>query len=252
MKILKRIYNDYLMPNRYKEYEKLLKKFKDNNYEFICVKDYKKLENDNRKYIIIRHDIDSDVKIAKKMFEIEQKLNIKSTYYFRLCTLDKEFIKEITKYGSEVGYHYEEISQFCKDNNTISKQYVENNIEPIKEKMIKNIKQFEEENKIKLYSIVSHGDWVNRKINITNKYIYDAMSEKLDLIEAYNIEYLLDFRTADNMYPIFWKDNPEKAINENKRRVLILVHPRWWNKAPIERLKLDMERIFDSIKYINK
>ena len=69
--MLSRLYNDYIMPNRYKEYEELLNLFKSSGYEFICVKDYKKLENDKGKYIIIRHDIDSDIKIARKMFEIE-------------------------------------------------------------------------------------------------------------------------------------------------------------------------------------
>lgn len=250
MKILESIYNDYLMPNRYKEYEDFLKSFLNNNYEFICVKDYKKLENNSKKYIIIRHDIDSDIKIAKRMFEIEKNLNIKSTYYFRLCTVDKKFITEIVEYGSEVGYHYEEIAQFCKDNRMISKEFVEKNLEKIKEKMISNIKLFEENNNIKLYSIASHGDFVNRKINVTNKFIYESdLQEKLKLIEAYDIENLLDFRTADTMHPKFWKKNPKNAINENRKKVLILVHTRWWNKAPIERFKLDIKRISEHIKY---
>ena len=60
-----RIYNDYFLPDRMDDYEKLLKSYLDNNYNFICIKDYKKMKDDKR-YIFIRHDIDSDVKIAKK------------------------------------------------------------------------------------------------------------------------------------------------------------------------------------------
>ena len=137
-----RLYNDYIMPNRYKEYEELIKKFQVNNYEFICVKDYKKLEeNVTKKYIIIRHDIDSDISIARKMFEIEKRLGVKSTYYFRLCTIDKKLIKDIDSYGSEVGYHYEELAQFCKENKRISKQFAEEHLAEIQERMINNIQK---------------------------------------------------------------------------------------------------------------
>lgn len=51
------------------------------------------------------------------------------------------------------------------------------------------------------------------------------------------------------MYPKFWKKDPKRAIKENKQRVLVLVHTKWWNKAPLERLKLDLLRILEKIKY---
>lgn len=248
--ILNRLYNDYIMPNRYKEYEELLNEFKDNGYKFICVKDYKELKNETQKYIIIRHDIDSDVKIARKMFEIEKKLGVKTTYYFRLKTANNQLIQDINQYGGEVGYHYEEIAQFCKDNKTVSKQFVIDNLNKIKEKFYQNVQLFEKENNIKLCSIASHGDFINRRIEIANKFIYEKdIQEKLGLIEAYDIEDLLDFRTADAMYPHFWKIDPKDAIKENKKRILILVHTRWWNKAPLERLKQDFERTIDKIRY---
>lgn len=245
-----RIYANYLMKNRYKEYEEFLKAFLNVGYEFICVRDFEKLKKHDKRYIIVRHDIDSDIKIAKKMFEIEKKLNVKSTYYFRLCTMDVKFIKEINKYGSEAGYHYEEIAQYCKDRKQMTKEFVENNIDEIKYIMINNIRNFEKNTGIKISSIASHGDFINRKINVRNEYLYDEdMKKKLKLIEAYSIENLLDFRTADAMYPKFWKEDYKKAIELNSKNVLVLVHPRWWDKAPISRTKLELERIVELIKY---
>lgn len=35
--------------------------------------------------------------------------------------------------------------------------------------------------------------------------------------KVYNIEYKLDFRTVDGMYPRFWKEDPERALEENKK-----------------------------------
>lgn len=248
--MLKRIYGDYFMPNRYKEYENFLKTFIDNNFNFIRVRDYELLKNKDEKYFVLRHDIDSDVKIAKKMFEIEKKLGIYSTYYFRLCTQDKEFMQELIEYGSEVGYHYEEIAQYCKDNNNISPEFVNKNINEIKDIMIKNIKRFEDVNQLKISSIASHGDFINRRIDIINKYIYqEDMKIKLGLIEAYDIEKFIEFRTADAAYPIYWKKDPQKAIEEGKKKVLVLVHPRQWNSAPINRLKLDIQRLIEGIRY---
>ena len=96
--ILYRIYNDYFMKNRYGVYDDLINKLLENGYQFIRISEYKKLY-DSGKHVIIRHDIDSDVKIARKMFEIEKKYNVKSTFYFREKTLDDNLIKDIIDYS---------------------------------------------------------------------------------------------------------------------------------------------------------
>lgn len=248
--IFNRIYNDYFMKSRLDEYEQLLKKFLNNNYQFIMIKDYDKM-NKNGKYIIIRHDIDSDLKIAKKMFEIEKKLNIKSTFYFRLSTFDNKLIEDINKYGSEVGYHFEEIANFCKENKNISSSFVFDNLDEIKKTFINNVKKFENETNSKLYSVAAHGDFVNRKINVYNSILMDEKVRK-DInvdIEAYDIEKHLDFRTCDCMYPKFWLTDPNTAIKEDKKKVLLLVHTRWWDKSPLIRFKNDFIRLVESVRY---
>lgn len=244
-----RIYNDYFLPDRMNDYEKLLKCYLDKNYEFICVKDYKIMQDD-KKYIFIRHDIDSDVKIARKMFEVEKKLNIKSTYYFRLSTFDKRLVQDILKYGSEVGYHYEEVATYCKEKKKYTKNFVDENIIEIQKLFISNVEYIKNEYNIKLLSIASHGDFINRKIGITNKYLYtNKLKKNMKLIEAYDIEDNIDFRTSDCMYPKFFKTDPLKGIKENNKKVLLLIHTRYWGKNPLERFKLDFKRIIDAIIY---
>ena len=168
-----------------------------------------------------------------------------------MSTFDKKLIKKINEYGSEVGYHFEEIANFCKENKNISSSFVFDNLAKIKQIFINNVKKFEKETNSKLYSVAAHGDFINRKINVYNSILMDEQVRK-DIkvnIEAYDIEKKLDFRTCDCMYPKFWVDNPINAIKEDKKKVLLLVHTRWWDKSPLIRFKNDFIRLVESVRY---
>jgi hypothetical protein len=68
--------------------------------------------NRHSSFAIIRHDVDRFPKNAKKMAELEYKLDVSSSYYFRYpFTFDKELISAIRDLGHEIGYHYEVLSQ---------------------------------------------------------------------------------------------------------------------------------------------
>lgn len=250
-KIINRIYNDYFMKNRFKEYEKLITDLIDSKYKFMRICDCNLLNNN--KSVFLRHDIDSDVKIAKRMFEIEKKYNIKATYYFRKTTFDLNFINEIVNYGSEVGYHYEELATYCKKNRINDSKMVFKHISEIKSDLINNLKNFEVETNIKLRSIAAHGDFINRKIGLGNTILFDEeLRNKFpNIIEAYDdeVEAKLDARISDCCYSQFWKPiSPDIAIKEGKKNILILVHTRWWSRNPLERFKNDINRIIESIK----
>lgn len=252
-KILHRVYNDFLMPNRYYEYEAIIKNYQEIGYQFITISEYKKL-TEKGKYLIIRHDIDSDVQIAKRMFEIEKRYNVKATYYFRKSTLDTAFMKKINEYGSEVGYHYEEIATYVKKNKIKTKKEILKHIKKIQELFKQNIISFEKDTEIKLCSIAAHGDYINVKYKITNNILFDKEMQKCfpQIIEAYDtkIEGYLDARISDCEYPILWKPITPKQILENDNaKVLMLIHTRWWSRAPIERLKLIINRVVEEIKY---
>ena len=238
------------MPSRIAVYEKLLTTFQNNKYKFLMIKDYKKEIDNNKKCIFIRHDIDTDVNIAREMFLIEKKLNIKATYYFRLETFHADLVKEILDYGSEVGYHYEELATFVKQNKIFTEEDIKKNISNIQSLFINNIQGLEKIYNFKIYSIASHGDFINRKLGITNKIIYDEkLRKKLNLIEAYDVDDYVDFRTSDTMYPKFFKEDPYLAISKKAKKVLLLIHTRYYKRNPKERFKLDIKRLIDGIKY---
>ena len=61
-------------------------------------------------------DIDSDVDCVKLIVDIEKRLKISSSFYFRLKTINLEMMEIVKSAGSEVGYHYEEIATLAKAN----------------------------------------------------------------------------------------------------------------------------------------
>lgn len=63
--------------------------------------------------IILRHDVDRKPLNALKMAELEHRLGISSSYYFRYVKgiFDQEIIRKIHGLGHEVGYHYEVLSK---------------------------------------------------------------------------------------------------------------------------------------------
>ena len=108
-----------MLPNRLGEYEKLNRQIQEQGYIFKTTLDFfndaVRLHKTQTKVFIHRHDIDTDAKTARRFFESEQKLGIKTSYYFRLNTIDIGLMKKIAAADHEVGYHYEELAQYCKD-----------------------------------------------------------------------------------------------------------------------------------------
>lgn len=254
MNFRERIYSDYFMKNRYDEYDKLLNELLKQNFKFIKICDFYKFDSNEEKKVFLRHDIDNDVHIAKELFKLEKKHNIHSTYYFRWSTMEYKFIKELENYGNEIGYHYEEISTYAKKNHIKNKKQIYNNIDLLRNILIKNTKKFEKESGVKVQSICSHGDWINRKLNISNIELSNQIVKKsLNIkIEAYDIEKGLDFRISDRQFPDCWYPSTpfEYIRNRNNKIGLILVHPRRWNSSFLSRLREDIFRCIEELRYI--
>ena len=92
-------------------YSILCKNLRQNGYDTITVRDYLESPASGR-FAIMRHDVDRTIKNALKMAELENRLGIRSTYYFRYpYTFEPEIIKKIGGLGHEIGYHYEVLSK---------------------------------------------------------------------------------------------------------------------------------------------
>ena len=96
-------------------YSKLLKALQKQGYFFPSFSQF--LQKTNGKAIILRHDVDKLPGNALRFAQIEHKLGVKGSYYFRAVpeSWDENIIKEIHDLGHEIGYHYENLTT-CNGN----------------------------------------------------------------------------------------------------------------------------------------
>ena len=71
-------------------------------------------------------------------------------------------------------------------------------------------------------------------------------------LEAYDEKLVsrLSFRAADEEYPALWKPSCLlAAIEKELPSILVLLHPRHWQRAPLHRFRLDVARILQGAQY---
>jgi hypothetical protein len=91
-------------------FQLLLSSIKSAGYTFMTVASY--LRDPVTSTVILRHDVDAKPGNALACAELENRLGISGTYYFRAGpgSYDKAMIREISRLGHEIGYHYEDLA----------------------------------------------------------------------------------------------------------------------------------------------
>lgn len=255
MSLFGRFYNDYCMPGRWDHYRAVLTAALAHGYRFGRHQDARALlAAPPPRLFFLRHDIDSDLALTRRMFELEQELGIKSTYYFRRCTLDPALMREIHAFGSEVGYHYEELADFIKARGLRTREQVLPHLGQIRAAFLDHLRAFEEVLGAKVRTVAAHGDFANRYLGMPNQMLLDdALRTAAGLeMEAYDgfLGERLSFRGRDALYPGLWSPSPiVQAIEQELPVILVLAHPRHWQRAPWVRLRLDARRLWDELAY---
>ncbi|OFX26388.1 MAG: hypothetical protein A2041_07355 [Bacteroidetes bacterium GWA2_31_9b] len=92
-----------------KTYKKLLDSLLNQGFSFQTFCEY--IEKPFDKTIVLRHDVDKLPENSLQFAQIQHKLGIKGSYYFRLIpeSFNPEIIEKIARLGHEIGYHYEDI-----------------------------------------------------------------------------------------------------------------------------------------------
>ena len=252
-----RAYQNFLMPSRLPEYERLLGTLVAQGYRFLTVADFARQGVAGclpPRSCIVRTDVDSDVATAREMFRIERALGLRTTYYFRLRTLEPGLMREIADSGSEVGYHYEELATFAKRHGLRNAGDIDAWADAIRAELAGNIERFAASAGRVPLTIASHGDWVNRKLRIFNHSVVDAaLRARFGLLaEAYDdwLNAPVRARFTDAPPPGWWvPGSPAAAIAEGAACIYLLLHPRQWRANRRENLRLDAERAAEGVAY---
>jgi len=255
-----RIYSDFIMRSRLEEYRELLTFAMRCGYEVCSIPAFWYLTDrgkcsSSKKILILRHDIDTDLHTAHSMWQIERSLNIRSSYFFRLSTVDVALMQEIEAFGGSAGYHYEELATVAKREGLTTRQKVVEKLPEIRELFESNLTHLRERSQLPLRFVAAHGDFVNRRLGIPNWVMLQdpELRSRLNIeLEAYDSALMkyIHSRHTDREYPSTWvPESPLKAIEARIESIHVLVHPRQWRVNWRENIIDDIQRMYQGFVY---
>ena len=223
-----------------KKYEKLCEAIIASRYDNITFREYFRQKNINGNFVLIRHDIDENIRFALDLARLEHGHGIKATYYFR--TIKKvyipDIIDQIASYNHEIGYHYETLDKAKGDIELAIKIFLE------------ELSMFRQRYDVK--TVCMHGNPLSKYDNkkIWEKYKlsdFDLLGEPYLSLDYNRFAYFSDSgRTWDsNKNKIKDKINTidsnttqvkstdeliELIRNEDLKNICILTHPERWSK----------------------
>jgi hypothetical protein len=256
--LINRIYSDYLMPSRLGEYESLLMKASESGYRQLSVRSFFQAVQvsggNTGKVLVHRHDIDSDLRTARKMFALELKHGVGASYYFRLSTLDFGFMRDIEAAGGEASYHYEEVATFAKRHRLRSAEKVRQHFPEIREQFVRNFMRINEGLGLRMSTVASHGDFANRRLKVINHELLrdDALRQRCGIeCESYDSELLrhFDLYISDRPYPVYYYPlSPFEALGRHER-ICFLTHPVQWETNWLESTRCNMVRLAEEVAW---
>ena len=256
--MLSRLYCDYLMPSQIEAYRSIIITAVKAGYAQISVRLYYDMMRQQQilpeKLIIHRHDIDTDLRTTRKIFEIEKEHGIKSSFYFRLSTLDIELMQEIEEYGSEASYHYEELATYAKKNKIKDAASVRDCLPAIRKNFIDNFSFIEKRTGRKMRTVAGHGDFANRLLKVNNTEILaDFFLRQHCGIEVETYDRILmdniDIYITDRPPPKFYSPCPPLDAIGRYSRIYLLTHPKQVETNWAENMKDSLFRVYETLTW---
>lgn len=195
--------------------------------------------------LVLRHDVDVPRAGVRAMLEVEKRLGVAATWYFRWDTATDDLVRAVAEAGCEAGLHYESLAMECLKRGVGDKSQVTAEVrEAALERLRSELEQFRQIFDVPCRTIASHGHAHNRRLRVANNEMvtpetYAALG--ID-VEAYDedllqgVTYLTD---ADVTLNRGWSyvRSPAQALADGDERILFLSHPHHWRLTPGRRFK---------------
>lgn len=199
----------------YKSYKCLIETLKRERYFFSDYHNWSKTE----KCVILRHDIDYDIKKAVKFAIFEHEEGVQSTYFVLLTSgfynvFSKEScdcLKRIADAGHEIGLHFDEIRYSDTESN------------------------FEKISELIHYEAEILGRAIGKEIRVVSmhrpsKGLLESNLEIPGLINSYSQTFFKDFKYLSDSRRQ-WREPIEEIIHSGEyNRLHILTHAFWYNE----------------------
>ena len=210
----------------------------------------REIKPDMKKYVVLKHDVETDVARALEMAKIEYKYGHRGSYYVQAYLMSDaknvDMLKEMQKMGHEISYHYDVMDSSKGD---LEKAIAEFDL---------NVKIFEE-NGFELKTLCQHGNPIVERVGYTSnrdffrsekvQCLYPELSDiMVDFKRKYETDYLY-FSDAGRHFQliydplnndviksddknILYKDTDElfKALSSDEGNI-ISTHPHRWTKS---------------------
>lgn len=257
--IRRRLYGDYVQRERLDDLRALLEGALANGYKTMTLSGFadhvrgRTLGADER-ILLLRHDIDSDVPRARRMWEIEAGLGMVGSYFFRRSTWDVGFMHELSAAGCEVGYHYEELATLVKERGVATASETRALLGAARARLRTTMPALRADSGLALDVLAAHGDFANRAVGVSNAEMLSDPALRSEIgvrLEAYDVETYVSARSADGVPPRGWRPHdPMDAIRRSEPVVAVLLHPRSWGRAPLVNARVDLQRLGEGCAYL--
>ena len=255
-----RVYSDFVMPSRLALYGELLERALEGGYRICSVGHlWRQVVGGgpapSERYMVLRHDIDTDPGTAAAMWDIDRGLAVRSSYFFRLSTLAPELMASISTGGGEASYHYEEFSSVAKRRRLRSRSDALAALPEARAEFAANIERLRVRTGLPMRVVAAHGDFVNRRLGIPNSIVLADSAFRLQVgidLEAYDEQYLrkLTKRHSDAPHPHWWEGkDPAIMIDARVPVISVLIHPRHWRVNRVDNTRDNLRRVLEGVRY---
>lgn len=234
----------------YKRWDDFCKKLHDNGFISIPACEVKKMVG---KYIVLKHDVETDVSRAMELAKIEHRYGHRGTYYVQAYLIkDKKNIKLLKimqKMGHEISYHYD-----VMDSN-------KGNLESAIHEFEENFQNFEKYG-FHIVTVCQHGNPVVERIGYTSnrdffrsQHVQKLYPEVADIMVNYKEKYHTDYlyySDAGRKFKLIFDPINNDLINTDDKNItfnnlddilvevkkadniIISTHPHRWTKSAVE------------------
>lgn len=204
-------------------------------------------------YIVLKHDVETDVSRALELASIEYKYGHRGSYYVQAYLMNQarniDILKQMQKMGHEISYHYDVMDSQKGD---IDKAIVE----------FEDNRKLFEDNGFPIITVCQHGNPVVERVGYTSNrdFFRSDKVEKLypdivDLMVNYKLKYHTDYiyysDAGRRFSTIFDPINNDRVNSDDKNikyedlkevfeaiqkddNVILSTHPHRWCKSAIE------------------